>query len=38
MDDLEVADTGMTGHYLNLDLSCNNKQQAVYPLPIQIPN
>ena len=38
MDNLAVADTGTTGHYLTLDLSCNNKQQAVHPLPIQMPN
>ena len=33
MDDLAVTDTGMMGHYLTLDLPCNNKQQAVHPLP-----
>ena len=38
MDDLAAVDTGMTGHYLTLDLQCNNKQQAVHPLPIQMPN
>ena len=38
MDDLAVADTGKTGHYLTLDLPCNNKQQAIYLLSIQIPD
>ena len=38
MDDLEVADTGTTGHYLTVESPCKNKQQAVHPLPIQIPN
>ena len=38
MDELAVAETGTTGHYLTLDSLCNNKQQAVHPLPIQIPN
>ena len=38
VDDLAVADTGTTGHYLTLDSPCENKQQAVNPLPIQILN
>ena len=38
MDNLVVADTGTTGHYLNLESPCNNKEQAVYPLSIQMPN
>ena len=38
MDDLAVADMGTTGHYLTLDSPRNNKQQAVHPIPIQIPN
>ena len=38
MDDLAVADTGTTGHYLPLDSPCSNKQQAVHPLPIHMPN
>ena len=38
MDDLEVADTGTTGHYLTLDLPCSNKQNAVHLIPIQMPN
>ena len=38
MDDLAVVDTGTTGHYLTLNPPCDNKQQAVHPLPIQIPN
>ena len=33
-----VAETGTTGHYLTLDSLCNNKQQAVHPLPIQMSN
>ena len=38
MDNLAVADTGTTGNYLTLDSPCDNKQQAVHPLPIQMPN
>ena len=38
MDDLELADTGTTGHYLTFESPCNNKQQAIYPLSIQIPD
>ena len=38
MDNLAVAETGRTGHYLTLDLPCDNKQQAVHPLAIQITN
>ena len=38
MDDLALADTGTTGHYMTLDLPFDNKQQAVNTLPIQIPN
>ena len=38
MDDLAVADTRTTVHYLTLDLPCNNKQQAIHRLPTQIPN
>ena len=38
MDDLAVADTGTMGHYLNLDSPCSNKQKAVHPLPIEMPN
>ena len=38
MDDLAVADTVTTGHYLTLDSPCRNKQKAVHPLPIQMPN
>ena len=38
MDDLAVAETGTTGHYPTLYLPYSNKQQAVHPLPIQIPN
>ena len=38
VDNLEVADTGTTGHYLTLDSPCDNKQQAVHLLPIKMPN
>ena len=38
MDNLAVADTGTTGNCLTLDSPCDNKQQAVHPLPIQMPN
>ena len=38
MDNLAVADTGTMEHYLALDLPCENKQQAIHTLPIQIPN
>ena len=38
MNDLAVADTGTTGHYLTLDLPCSNKKKAVHPLPIHMPN
>ena len=33
-----IMDTGTTGHYLTLNLPCDNKQQAVHPLTIQITN
>ena len=29
---------GKTGHYLTLDLTCDNKQLAISPLPIRMPN
>ena len=38
MDEIAVAYTGTTGHYMTLDLSCDNKQLAVNPLPIRMPN
>ena len=38
VDDLEVAETGKTGHYFTLYLPWKNKQLAVNPLPIQITN
>ena len=38
MDDLSLADTGTTGHYLTLDSPYSKKQKAVYPLPIQMTN
>ena len=37
MDDLAVEDTGTTRYYITHDSPCNNRQQAVHPLPIQIP-
>ena len=38
VDELAVADTGMTGRYMTLDLPWYNKQLAVNPLPIQMKN
>ena len=38
VDELAVADTGTTGHYLTLDSPYNNKQVAINPLPIHMPN
>ena len=38
MDELVVADTGTTGHYLTLNYQFYNKQISVTPLPIRIPN
>ena len=38
VDNLAVSDTGTMVHYLTLDLPWDNKQQAVHPLPIQMPN
>ena len=38
MGELEVADTGTTGHYLTIDSSCDNKQLEISPLPIRMPN
>ena len=38
LDELVVVDTGTTGHYLTPDSPCNNKQLAVIPLPIRMPN
>ena len=38
MDNLAVLDTGVTGHYLTLDSLCDNKQQAVHTISIQMPN
>ena len=38
MDDLALADTGTKVHYLTLDSPYRNKQKAVHPLPIQMPN
>ena len=38
VDELAVSDTGMTGNYLTLNLTCDNKQLAISPLPIRMPN
>ena len=38
VQELAVVDTGTTGHYLTLDLPCDNKQLAISPLPIRMPN
>ena len=38
MNELAVADTGTMGHYLTLDSPYSNKQQAIHPLPIKMPN
>ena len=38
MDILAVSYTGTTGYYLTLNSACDNKQQAVHLLPIQMPN
>ena len=38
MEDLAVADTGTTGHYLTLNSPCSNKRKAIHPLPIQMLN
>ena len=38
VDELEVADTGTTGHYPTLDSPCGNKQVTISPLPIRMPN
>ena len=38
VDDLAVANTGTTGKYLTLESPCDNKQQVVNALPIQMPN
>ena len=37
MDELAVADTGMTGHYPTLDSLCDNNQIAVITFPICTP-
>ena len=38
VEDLAVADTGTTGHYLTLNSPFCNKRKAIHPLPIQMPN
>ena len=34
VEDLAVADTGTTGHYLTLNWPCTKKQKAINLLPI----
>ena len=36
VDELEVENTGTTGHYLTLDSWCDNKKIAVIPIPIRM--
>ena len=38
VDEIAVAYTGTTGHYLALDLLCYNKQLDVHPLSIRCPS
>ena len=38
VDELAVADTGTAGHYLTLDLPCDNKKLGIILLPIRMPN
>ena len=38
VDELEVTDTGKTGHYLTLDSPCDNKQLAVNPILMHMLN
>ena len=38
VDELAVEDTGTTGCYLTLDSPCDNKQLAISPLHIRMPN
>ena len=38
MENLAVADTGTTGHYLTLDSPWDNKKKDVHPFPIQMTN
>ena len=38
VDELAAEDTGTIGHYLTLDSPCDNKQLAINPLPIRMPN
>ena len=38
MEYLAVADTGLTRHYLTLNLPYTNKREAIHPLHIQMPN
>ena len=38
VDELVVAYTGTTVHHITLDSTCDNKQLAISPLPIRVPN
>ena len=38
VDELAVAYTGTSGHYLTLDYPCDNKKISVIPIPIRMPN
>ena len=38
VDEFAVGDTGTTGHYMTLELPCNNKKIAVIPLTIRTTN
>ena len=38
VDELAVADTGITGNYMTLDAPCDNNKISVSPLPIRMPN
>ena len=38
VEDLAVAETGTTGHYLTLNSPCCNKRITIHPLPIQMQN
>ena len=37
VDELAVAETGTTGHYMTLESPCDNKQLAINPPPIRMP-
>ena len=38
MGEIKVSYTGTTGHCLTLDSPCDNKQLAIHPLSIRMPN